>query len=341
MYSRQPKKDSTLVSFSNNKSIVPWDLKIALLWAGICILSIYIPLLNQTFIRLFLVLPLILFIPGYLLMAALFPDSADIDVIERIVLSIGTSIVIIPLVGAFLNFSSWGIRLDPLIISLVFIIGVLAIIAIIRRMRASPNQRYEIFKPTCDQLFQNGRRIWIGSKNDKFLIILSIFLIGLLILSTALVIILPKPGEKFTEFFILGGNRTADSYPQMITSNVAYPMYIGIGNHEFKNFNYTVEVYLIPDQTDPIQGSASDSPVLLMEKYSVDLRHNETSIIPINLIVPSTYYSRIDFLLFDAALPNQDINFTERINESYRSLHMRITVMNSSTLNSSTATRNT
>ena len=119
MNSPKPEQDTTVSCLPfNDKSGLPWDMKIVLLWTALCIISIYTPVINQSFLRLILVLPLILFIPGYVLLAALFPDSTDIDTIERIVLSIGTSIVITPLIGLCLNFTSWGIRLDPIIISL-------------------------------------------------------------------------------------------------------------------------------------------------------------------------------------------------------------------------------
>jgi len=48
-------------------------------------------------------LPLVLFIPGYALSYAFFPKKNDIDVIERIVLSFGLSIAIIPLTIFFMN----------------------------------------------------------------------------------------------------------------------------------------------------------------------------------------------------------------------------------------------
>ena len=58
------------------------------------------------------------FSPGYSLIAALFCKEDDIDFIERIALSFGLSIAVVSLIGLCLNFTPWGIRLDPLLISL-------------------------------------------------------------------------------------------------------------------------------------------------------------------------------------------------------------------------------
>jgi uncharacterized membrane protein len=48
-------------------------------------------------------LPLVLFIPGFALSYALFPKKKDIDTLERIALSFGLSIALIPLVVFFMN----------------------------------------------------------------------------------------------------------------------------------------------------------------------------------------------------------------------------------------------
>nr|WP_320161270.1 DUF1616 domain-containing protein [uncultured Methanoregula sp.] len=322
MNSPKPEQENDLLSSLKGKSGLPWDMKIVLLWAALCIVSIYTPVINQSFLRLILALPMILFIPGFVLLAVLFPDSNDIDTIERIVLSLGASIVITPLIGLCLNFTPWGIRLDPLLISLSAVIVVLVIIAGIRRNRISPESRYSFPVPEIRQTVQNELALRNGSKRDKILFFTGIFAIGMVILSAALVITLPKPGEKFSEFYILGENRTADSYPRAVTPDISYPMYVGIGNHEFRNVNYTVEVYLVPKQVNETIIAPSQPATLLVKTYSVMISHNETSVIPFDLIVPDENYTRIDFLLFDEMPPGHDVTGLDRVNASYRNLHL-------------------
>ena len=54
------------------------------------------------------------FIPGYALIQLLFPVK-DMDTMERIASSVGLSLAVTPLIGLLLNYSPWGIRLDPLV----------------------------------------------------------------------------------------------------------------------------------------------------------------------------------------------------------------------------------
>jgi len=48
-------------------------------------------------------LPLVLFIPGYVMSYAFFPKKKDLDLMERVALSFGLSFALIPLVVFFLN----------------------------------------------------------------------------------------------------------------------------------------------------------------------------------------------------------------------------------------------
>jgi uncharacterized membrane protein len=326
MNSPNPEQEKGTLSSLHGIFGLPLDMKIILLWTALCIVSIYTPVINQSFLRIILALPLILFIPGYVLLAALFPDSKDIDAIERIVLSIGTSIVVTPLIGLCLNFTSWGIRLNPLILSLTALIVVLVIFAEIRRTRTSPESRYTIPVPEIRQTVQDEWAMRKGSKRDRILFFASIFAIGLVILSAVLVITLPKPGEKFSEFFILGENRTADSYPRVILPDISYPMYVGIGNHEFRTINYSVELYLVPKPVNETIVATLQPETILVKTYSVTLSHNETSVIPFDLIVPDNRYNRMDFLLFDETPPGSDITGLNRVPASYRNLHLGFNV---------------
>ena len=93
----------------------PHDLKLVVVWLAAAIPAIYLPVLNDTPVRVVIALPVILFIPGYCVTMALFPKEGDIDLIERIVLSMCVSLAVVPLIGLGLNFTPWGIRLDPIV----------------------------------------------------------------------------------------------------------------------------------------------------------------------------------------------------------------------------------
>ncbi len=81
----------------------------------------------------------ILWLPGYAFIKALFPtqapiktNSKDLDTIERIALSLGMSLALVPITGLLLNYTPWGIRLTPIVLSLLALTTVFATAAIIR-----------------------------------------------------------------------------------------------------------------------------------------------------------------------------------------------------------------
>ena len=85
-----------------------------------------------------------LFLPGYSLIATLFPRKDDLDGIERVALSFGLSTAITPLLGLALNYAPFGIRLSPVLTLLsVFTIS-LALGAYVRRSSISEEERFVV-----------------------------------------------------------------------------------------------------------------------------------------------------------------------------------------------------
>jgi len=81
----------------------------------------------------------ILWLPGYTFMKALFPTklpvkTADknLDAIERIALSFGMSLALVPIIGLLLNYTPWGIRLTPITLSLTALTLIFATAAVVR-----------------------------------------------------------------------------------------------------------------------------------------------------------------------------------------------------------------
>jgi len=92
-------------------------------------ISVFTILENATpyvYIRYILGSVYVLFLPGYSLIKTLFPTK-EIDNIERTALSIGMSLALVPLVGLLLNYTPWGIRLTPVILSLLSLTTILTV----------------------------------------------------------------------------------------------------------------------------------------------------------------------------------------------------------------------
>ncbi|HXX73176.1 MAG TPA: DUF1616 domain-containing protein [Candidatus Acidoferrales bacterium] len=75
----------------------------------------------------------VLFIPGYATVEALFPETGELNSLERFALSIGLSLALAPLIGLFLNYTPWGIRLAPIVISLTIISLGMVLVSLVRR----------------------------------------------------------------------------------------------------------------------------------------------------------------------------------------------------------------
>ena len=101
----------------------------------VIVLVTIIMLIPSHTLRLILGLPFLLFFPGYALMAALFIKKDGLDKIERVILSLAMSIVVVPLLGFILNNTPWGIRLEPVLYSIALFIFITSLIAWLRQRR--------------------------------------------------------------------------------------------------------------------------------------------------------------------------------------------------------------
>ena len=97
----------------------------------------------MVYLRYFLGSGFILWLPGYSLVKALFPTELPVkttdktlESIERAVLSIGLSLALVPMVGLVLNYTPWGITLEPVTLSLAALTASVATIAVIREYQA-------------------------------------------------------------------------------------------------------------------------------------------------------------------------------------------------------------
>jgi len=307
-------------------TMLPPDLILILLWLSAAIITIYLPLLNATPVRYVFTIPVILFIPGYCLLAVLFPQEGDIDLFERIALSFGLSIAVVPLMGLGLNFTPWGIRLEPIVMALTLFTLVLILIAQYRRAGLPPEERFNIpFAGIASSLWE-GLFPAESSRVDRILSGVLVLAILTAILSTVYVIAVPKQGERFTEFFLLGENMTAAGYPDQILPEINYPLFIGIGNQEHRNVTYALETWYLRTESDTVTNTSRIIAMDPGERSALTLAHNETRIVPYTLSVSQPGYDRVEFLLFNESVPGPDVTGSDRINASYRDLHLWITV---------------
>ncbi len=317
--------DTVIDAFATMR--IPKDLLACELWLAGAILSIYLPYLNESFLRVLFGVPLVLFIPGYALIAALFPAARDIDGIERVALSFGLSIAIVPLTGLALNYTPFGIRLDPIVTCLSILTIGLCLVAQYRRARLPPDERFAVpFRDMYRAVFHEFFSKTPSSRTDRILSAILLIAIITAVATTVYVIVVPKEGEKFTEFFILGEKQKAADYPTRLITGTNSSLFIGIGNHEYRTVNYTVETYFVNMSFDEMTNTTTLDRMNLLDRFTVSVPHNQTVISPYFFTPTTTTFNRIEFLLFNEAVPDDQIKGLDRINRSYRDLHLWVTV---------------
>jgi uncharacterized membrane protein len=280
----------------------PGDLLAAVVLAALTLVFTLVEPLASLPIRIPLGLVMVLFLPGYTLIAALFPRKDDLDGIERVALSFGLSIAMVPLIGLGLNYTPWGIRLVPVVISLCLFTLMMAFAAQLRRSALEQEVRFSV-----------EFRLWLraihgellndeASRIDRALTVILVITIIISVSVLVYVVVTPKQGEKFTEFYILGSKGKAYDYPTSVVSGQNSTVIIGIVNHEYVPVNYTMRM--------AIQNNT-------FLRRDVRLDHNQTWESPVSYALQQPGDNqKLEFLLY------KEYNFTT----PYRDLHLWVNV---------------
>jgi uncharacterized membrane protein len=317
-----PETTAGLLISSLNPRTVPLDLKSIYLWISLALVSVYAPAISESPLRAVLVLPLLLFIPGYLLVAALFPARGDLDDIERVALSFGLSIAIVPLIGLALNYTPWGIRLDSIAVFLVAFSLVIGLIAQFRRRELPEESRLRV---PVGIYFAAIREEFFGNSASRVLSIVLVAAVLVAIATTVFIVVTPRDGEKFTEFYILGPKGKAADYPTEFMAGTPQTVIIGIGNHEYQEITYTVETYAVESRFNNATNQSTVVSATPLDRFSVTVPHNQTVEQPYSFRVVDSDANRLEFLLFKETPPADipDSNLTE---VAYRDLHLWLRV---------------
>ncbi|WP_292389051.1 DUF1616 domain-containing protein [Methanosarcina sp. UBA5] len=286
----------------------PSDLLLA---AGLVILTdifVLIPILSGSVIRTALGLPLILFLPGYALIATLFPEKSGLEGMERMALSVAMSVSVVPLIGLALSYTPWEIKEIPLITTVsIFTLFMLAT-AYIRRNYLPADRKFEVPFRTLALTLLSGIIGKPESKTEKNLRIILVLSFLILIGTVAYIVLVPQDREPYTEFYVLGTNGTANNYTTNYIQGESGTYYIGIANKEHRTMGYTMEVRL-----------ENKSLPLPENLRHIRLAHNETLVEPLE-ITPSVEGEnmKLEFLLFNETeknIPYKDLRLWINVGE--------------------------
>ena len=128
----------------SNQALWFWITTVLVVAATTSVFTVPEDAFPLVYARYFLGSLFVLFLPGYSFIKALFPKqvpfktrSEELDNIERIALSIGMSLALVPLTGLLLNYTPWGIRTTPITLSLLALTTAFATAAVIREYQMS------------------------------------------------------------------------------------------------------------------------------------------------------------------------------------------------------------
>ncbi|MEF8914315.1 DUF1616 domain-containing protein [Natronomonas sp.] len=339
---------------------LPADLATVLAVVAVTNLTVFLPVVNETPLRIIVGLAFVLFIPGYAFIAALFPEAGEaptsdgelegegsvgadedaaevegqlrdrgIDGIERVALSFGLSIAIVPLIGLTLNFTPFGIRLVPILVSLSGFTVVATAIAAQRRWDLPEDERFRV--PYRDWYAAGKSELFDPESTVDAVLNVALAVAMLLAISSVVyAVAVPPQGEQFTEFYILteddDGELVADNYPQELVAGEPQPLHVGIENNEYEEIDYTVVV-----QLQQVEGEGNESTVVNraeVDRWSTTLSHNQSEIEQREFVVDDSTAAdfegedrRLAFLLYDGAPPTQPTR-----ENSYRNLHLWVNV---------------
>ena len=340
---------------------LPADLAAVLAVVALTNLAVFLPVVNDSPIRVVVGLVFVLFVPGYAFIAALFPEAGEpptgtdddettenglqdrgIDGIERTALSFGLSIAVVPLIGLVLNFTPFGIRLVPILVSISGFTVITTVVAAVRRWELPEEERFRV--PYHEWLASGKSELFApDSTADATLNVLLVVAIVLATSSVVYAVAVPQQDEQFTEFYVLTENETGDlvaaDYPEELVAGQPEPIHVGVENNEYETIEYTVvvqlqEVELEEGQTPTAgQNNTTVTTVVVtdraeLDRYSTTVPHNESDIRRHNLSVDAGTASefegqdrRVKFLLYRDEVPAQPT-----ADNAYRDLHLWVEV---------------
>lgn len=239
---------------------------LALCKADFVVILLFLVFLNVTLVvvqpqsvpvRIALTGPLLLFLPGYVLVTTIFPWSSlpeqtsetgiitqycDLNGAERAGLSFGLSVILLPIFGLLIGVAQWGYTVDTVILLLSVFVALGAVASVIRRQRVPANARFRVpFKSwfgTLSQFLRAG-----GSLNTAVNAAL-IVSVALALVTVGYAFAAPQDGEQYSSLQLLteteDGEYVTGNYPEELTAGEEEELVVAIENHEQTQTEYTV-----------------------------------------------------------------------------------------------------
>lgn len=185
-------------------------------------------------LRLIVGLIFLLFMPGFLLQSVLFWRNRELNALEQIALSMGISAALAGALALLLDVMHWGLQLEAIVSAIILLTTLLALIGGLRRRNSEKAFLViSLFVLPWWQEQDNMNRLLYG--------VMALALLGAAFFSAA-IITLPRPGDSYTSFYLLGSEHLAEAYPQDIVLGETVTVMAGITNQEGHASKYYVKM---------------------------------------------------------------------------------------------------
>jgi len=235
----------------------------------------------------------LLFVPGYVVVAALYPDADRRernhfrpDAVQRALLSFGTSVTLVPLFG--LVPAVVGLPYEQrsflLVVGSTTVVGI--VVAAYRRKAVPEPERFRLglddwLSDTYDWVTPDNRR----RRLTRGLVVASVVLAAL---TFSYVLMVPQDGEQYSTMTLLTENRSgdlvADEYPSELTRGEETELTFAVTNDRKVETNYTVVVRL--EQVSRSDGTARVVGAKRLETLHGTVANGETWTEP-HTVVPT------------------------------------------------------
>lgn len=250
--------------------------------------------------------PFLLFVPGYAVVAALFPDQPieqprhsltnqedSPGWLLRIALSLLLSGIIVGVIGVVLSWFE-ALSLLSLAVAITVITAVGVAIAGGRRERLTGTRRADPFAGRSQNLLPGGTRrqsITLG------------IAIAALLAATVFVGVTPVQGEDYSEAYLLtespDGEGSVGNYPSTFVAGEGHELSLALSNHEHEPVDY--EVVVRAQRVGPEGDVTAQEQV---DRFSVSLDHDETAVLDRQIAPTMTGEDiRLRFLVYEGTTP--------------------------------------
>ncbi|MBI2935851.1 MAG: DUF1616 domain-containing protein [Chloroflexi bacterium] len=208
---------------------------VALSWMVMALLAGLVQLPGGSVARTALGLAIVLFVPGYLLLALLYPLPGEVQRLQRFALSLPVSVALIVLMGLVLSRTPWGLTLTSFVAGIVAFAGVCGLLVVGRRRYLQPSG-VSLVPGGFVQLVQTLRRepvkVWALFGAAASAVVAGALITWLLV---------PVADQPLTEFYMLDAEGGTAAFPTIVQGQEPVRVNLVVINREGSPLAYEIE----------------------------------------------------------------------------------------------------